>query len=153
MARAIKVGSCLKLGAFPDSKTSVLLIRCRSSYFLRTFQTSSLALAEHKLQCQVAAHNSDKTKMLDGVVTAPWYGLCLYFFRYGYLHVYSSALPLVFVVLPGLWAPVVSPLAHAAMHLLEGAPMTKISLSRCTAVSPQIHCDVAPVYMAHILYF
>ena len=91
--------------------------------------------------------------MLDGVVTAPWYGLCLYFFLYGYLHVYSSALPLVFVVLPGLWAPVVSPLAHAAMHLLEGATMTKISVSRCTAVSPQIHCDVGPVYMAHILYF
>ena len=81
-----------------------------------------------------------------------WTVLCN-FFLYGYLHVYSSALPLVFVVLPGLWAPVVSPLAHAAMHLLEGATLTKISVSRCTDVSPQIHCDVAPVYMAHILYF
>ena len=93
--------------------------------------------------------------MLDGVVTVPWYGLFLYVFfsECGYLHVYSSALPLVFVVLPGLWAPVVSPLAHAAMHLLEGATMTKISVSHCTTISPQIHCEVAPVYMAHILYF
>ena len=92
--------------------------------------------------------------MLDGVVTVPWYGLCLYvFFLYGYLHVYSSVLPPVFAIHPGVWARVVSPLAHAAMHLLEGATMTKISVSRCTDVSPQIHCDVAPVYMAQILYF
>ena len=82
-----------------------------------------------------------------------WNVLCIIIFLYGYLHVYSSALPLVFVVLPGLWAPVVSPLAHAAMHLLEGATLTKISVSHCTAVSPQIHCEVAPVYMAHIFYF
>ena len=93
-------------------------------------------------------------KMLNGVVTVPWYGPCLYvFFLYGYLHVYSSVLPPVFAVHPGLWARVVSPLAHAAMHLLEGAMLTKISVSHCTAVSPQIRCEVAPVYMAHILYF
>ena len=90
--------------------------------------------------------------MLDGVVTTPWYGLCLYFL-YGYLHVYSSVLPLVFAVYPGVWARVVSPLAHAAMHLLEGATLMKIFISHCTVVSPQIHCEVAPVYMAHILYF
>ena len=92
--------------------------------------------------------------MLDGVVTAPWYVLCLYvFFLYGYLHVYSSPLPPVFAVHPGVWARVVSPLAHVAMHLLEGATLMKISVSHYTVVSPQIHCEVAPVYMAHILYF
>ena len=93
-------------------------------------------------------------KMLDGVVTVPWYELCLYgFFLYGYLHVYSSVLPPVFAVHPDVWARVVSPLAHAAMHLLEGAMLMKISVSHCTTVSPQIRCEVAPVYMAHILYF
>ena len=93
-------------------------------------------------------------KMLDGVVTVPGYGLCLYvFFLYGYLHVYSSVLPPVFAVHPGVWARVVSPLAHAAMHLLEGAMLTKLSVSHCTTISPRIRCEVAPVYMAHILYF
>ena len=92
--------------------------------------------------------------MLDGVITVPWYGLFLYIFsECGYLHVYSSVLPPVFAVHPGVWARVVSPLAHAAMHLLEGAMLTKISVSHCTAVSPQIRCEVAPIYMAHILYF
>ena len=93
-------------------------------------------------------------KMLDGVVTVPWYGVCLYvFFLYGYLHVYSSVLPPVFAVHLGVWARVVSPLAHASMHLLEGAMLTKISVFHCMAVSPQIRREVAPVYMAPILYF
>ena len=91
--------------------------------------------------------------MLDGVVTAPWYGLCLYFFLYGYLHVYSSMLPPVFAVHPGVWVRVVSPLAHAAMHLLEGAILMKLFVSHCMVVFPQIRCEVAPVYMTHIFYF
>ena len=74
--------------------------------------------------------------MLDGMVTVPRYGLCLYVFLNGYLHVYSSVLPPVFAVHPSVWARVVSPLAHATMHLLEGAMLTKISVSHCTAVSP-----------------
>ena len=75
----------------------------------------------------------------------------LVFFLYGYLHVYSFVLAPVFAVHPGV--RVVSPLAHAAMHLWEGAMLTKISVSHCTAVSPLIRCEVAPVYMAHTLYF
>ena len=62
-------------------------------------------------------------------------------------------LPLVFAVHPGVWAQVVSPLAHAAMHLLEGAILTKISVSHCTTVSSQIRYEVATIYMAHILHF
>ena len=93
--------------------------------------------------------------MLDGVVTVPWYGLCLYgfFSECGYLHVYSSVLPQVFAVHPGVWARVVSPLAHAAMHLLEGAMLMMLSVSHYTTVLPQICCEVAPIHMAPILYF
>ena len=91
--------------------------------------------------------------MLDGVVIVLGYGLCLYVFLNGYLHVYISVLPPVFAVHPGVWERVVSPLAHAAMHLLGGAMLKKVSVSHCMTVSPQIRCEVAPVYMAHILYF